>query len=113
MKKEKILKIIEPSLNKQTLYHLGQINNYIDSALREVITHQFESPDDKIKYLANTMTGIRDYTLAVTNENSLRISLINEYLRAEKEEELGNDLQLQEENKSGSLEELPEQDQLN
>jgi len=108
--KEKLKRVIQPILQNQTLYQLNQMKNFVDNSLREVTSKNFENDADKIKYLLNTLYDIRDFVLSQTNENSLRIKLIQEFNKIEEEEILGNSQLQQEENSLLQTEEKSEQD---
>lgn len=108
--KEKLKRVIQPILQNQTLYQLNQMKNFVDNSLREVTSKNFESDADKIKYLLNTLYDIRDFVLSQTNENSLRLKLIQEFNKIEEEEILGNSQLQQEENSLLQKEEKSEQD---
>ena len=109
--REKIKKALQPNLEQQTLYQLNQMKVFVDNSLREVASKNFESDAEKIKYLLNTLYDIRDFVLNQTNENSLRLSLIELIIRIEEEEALGNLQKQQEEKLSLQTEEKLEQDQ--
>ncbi len=106
MKKEQFIKIIKPTLEKQTIYQFTQMKSFVDNSLKETSSKNFENDAEKIKYLIETLHSIRDFTIALTTENSLRINLVNQFNKLQKEIEMGNDLQGHAENKSGSLDVL-------
>jgi hypothetical protein len=108
--KERLQQVLQPVLQNQTLYQLNQMKNFVDNSLREVASRNFENDADKIKYLLNTLYDIRDFVLSQTNENSLRLKLIQQFDKIEEEEILGNSQQ-QEENSLLQTEEVLEQDQ--
>ena len=109
--KEKIREIINPVLQQQTLFQLSQVKKFVDVSLREATSKNFENESDKIKYLLDTLYNIRDFVLAQTTENSVRISLINQFKKIEEEEIMGNLQKQQEEKLSLQTEEKSEQDQ--
>ena len=90
MTKEKFIDIIKPTLEKQTVYQFNQMKSFVDSSLKEVASKSFESDAEKIKYLIETLHSIRDFSLALTTENSLRIGLLNQFNNMEEEIEMGN-----------------------
>ena len=109
--KEKIREIINPVLQQQTLFQLSQVKKFVDVSLREATSKNFENESDKIKYLLDTLYNVRDFVLAQTTENSVRISLINQFKKIEEEEIMGNLQKQQEEKLSLQTEEKSEQDQ--
>ena len=106
---DKLRLVLEPVLQQQTLYQLGQMKAFVDNSLREVASKRFENDADKIKYLLNTLYDIRDFVLSQTNENSVRLKLIQQFKKIEEEEILGNSQLNQEENLSMTEEEKLEQ----
>ena len=90
--------VVQPVLQKQTLFQLNQLKSFVDSSLTETLAKNFENDEDKIKYLLDTLYSIRDFVLAQTTENSLRLRLMQEFHKIELEATLGNDQQQQEEN---------------
>lgn len=109
--KERLRQALQPVLQNQTLYQLNQMKTFVDSSLREVASRNFENDADKIKYLLNTLYDIRDFVLSQTNENSLRLKLIQQFDKIEEEEILGNSQLQQEEKSLLQTEEKLEQDQ--
>ena len=89
---------VKPVMQKQSLFQLSQIKSFVDSTLRAVLTQNFESEADKIKYLLDTLYNIRDFVLAQTTENSLRQRLIQEFQKIEEAAMMGNLQQRQEKN---------------
>tara|TARA_B100001057_G_C22495261_1_gene811823 strand:- start:382 stop:723 length:342 start_codon:yes stop_codon:yes gene_type:complete len=112
MKEKKIRELIQPTLNKQTLFQLSQLKSFVDSSLKEALSNSFESEADKIKYLLNTLYNIRDFVLTQAAENSVRLALIQQFEKIKQEEILGNDTQQQEEKLSQPEEEKLDQDLL-
>ena len=108
---EKLRQVLQPILQNQTLYQLNQIKDFVDNSLKEVASRNFENEPDKIKYLLNTLYDIRDFVLNQTKENSLRVSLIQQFNKIEEAEVLGNLQQRQEEKSSPPTEEKSEPDQ--
>ena len=106
MTKENFINIIKPTLEKQTLYQFNQMKSFVDNSLKEVASKQFETDADKIKYLVETLHNIRDFTIALTTENSLRVGLVNQFNKLQEEIELGNDTVVQEKNQGQKLDEL-------
>ena len=108
---EKLKQVVAPRLSQETLVQLNQMKTFVDASLKEVCSQSFESEADKIKYLLNTLYNIRDFVLTQTTDNSLRISLIQQFQKIEEEEILGNDLQGQDEstlkNPEGNSEQSP------
>ena len=90
--------VVQPVLQKQTLFQLNQLKSFVDSSLTETLAKNFENDEDKIKYLLDTLYSIRDFVLAQTTENSLRLRLMQEFHKIELEATLGSDQQQQEEN---------------
>ena len=90
--------VVQPVLQKQTLFQLNQLKSFVDSSLTETLAKNFENDEDKIKYLLDTLYSIRDFVLSQTTENSLRLRLMQEFHKIELEATLGNDQQQQEEN---------------
>ena len=90
MTKEKFIEIIKPTLEKQTVYQFNQMKSFVDSSLKEVSSKNFESDAEKIKYLIETLHSIRDFSIALTTENSLRMGLLNQFNKMEEELEMGN-----------------------
>lgn len=94
MSKKEFRKVTMPYLEKQTQYQFSQIKLFIDSALVNSVSKNFETPDEKIKYLYTSLNDVRDFILNQTVENSVRINLIrafDELEAVEKEEQLGNE----------------------
>lgn len=106
MTKEKFIDIIKPTLEKQTLYQFNQMKSFIDSSLKEVSSKNFENDTEKIKYLIETLHSIRDFSLALTTENSLRLGLMNQFNKMQEELEMGNGTNEQEKNQGQRLDEL-------
>ena len=106
MTKEKFIDIIKPTLEKQTLYQFNQMKSFVDNSLKEVASKQFETDSDKIKYLVETLHNIRDFTIALTTENSLRVGLVNQFNKMQEEIEMGNDTGVQVQKSEKNLEEL-------
>lgn len=106
MTKEKFIDIIKPTLEKQTLYQFNQMKSFVDNSLKEVASKQFETDSDKIKYLVETLHNIRDFTIALTTENSLRVGLVNQFNKMQEEIEMGNDTGVQAQKSEKNLEEL-------
>ena len=77
--KDLFKKALEPVMEKQTLYQLGQIKTYVDSTLTEALSKNFENDIDKTKYLSDALHTISDFVLSQTVENSLRLKLIQEF----------------------------------
>mgnify|MGYP001238360464 CR=1 FL=1 len=90
MQKEQFVNLIKPTLEKQTLFQFSQMKSFVDHALKEVVAKNFDNEEEKIKYLLDTLYNIRDFALALNNENSLRLSLIQQIEKIEKEAALGN-----------------------
>ena len=107
---KKLRQALQPILQQQTLYQLNQMKNFVDASLKEVASRKFENENDKIRYLLNTLYDIRDFVLNQTNENSVRLSLIQQFDKIEEEELLGNFQPKQEENSLLQTEEKLEQD---
>ena len=95
MTKENFINIIKPTLEKQTLYQFNQMKTFVDNSLKEVSSRQFETDAEKIKYLVETLHNIRDFSISLTTENSLRINLVNQFNKIQKEIEVGNDTDAQ------------------
>lgn len=108
---DKLRQVLQPVLQNQTLYQLNQMKSFVDNSLREVASKNFENDADKIKYLLNTLYDIRDFVLSQTNENSVRLLLIQQFNKIEEEELLGNSQLQQEENSLLQTEEKLEQGQ--
>jgi hypothetical protein len=96
---------VQPVMQKQTLFQLNQLKSFVDDTLKEVVSQNFKSDADKIKYLLNTLYNIRDFILAQTTENSLRVRLIQEFQKIEEETIVGNSHQRQEKNSLTQTEE--------
>jgi len=111
MKKEDFIELIMPVTSRQALQQTSQVKSFVDNALREVACNQFDLESEKIRYLVDALHSIRDFTIALTTENSLRVSLMQQFESIEREIDLGNDSALQEENKQQKTEESLEQDQ--
>lgn len=89
---------VQPVMQKQTLFQLNQLKSFVDGTLKEAVSQNFKSDADKIKYLLDTLYNIRDFVLAQTTENSLRLRLIQEFQKIEEETMMGNSQQRQEKN---------------
>ena len=113
MIQEKFKIATKPNMTEQTLFQITQMKNFVDSTLKQAVAKDFKSEEEKIKYLLDSLYNIRDFCLTVTNENSLRLRLLQQFEEIEKEIEMGNDLQEQEEKSLENLEEDSEQNQLN
>ena len=94
--KDLFKKAVKPVMQKQALFQLSQIKSFVDGTLQAVLSQNFESDTDKIKYLLDTLYNIRDFVLAQTTENSLRQRLILEFQKIEDEAVMGNSQQRQE-----------------
>ena len=92
-----MIKAVQPQLGNQSLYQLSQMKAFVDIALKEVVSQNFDNDADKIKYLLEVLYNIRDFVLSQTTENSVRMGLIEQFKKIEEEIELGNELQKQEE----------------
>ena len=93
--KAKIRELINPIMQKQTLQQLNQMKLFVDTSLKEAASKNFDSETEKIKYLLDTLYNIRDFVLAQTTENSVRMNLIKQFNKIEEEQIMGNDQQLQ------------------
>ena len=111
MEKEDFVKLIMPVTSRHSLHQTSQVRSFVDNALREVACNQFNSESEKIRYLIDALYSIRDFTIALTTENSLRVSLMQQFENIESEIELGNGTDLPEENAQQKVEESLEQDQ--
>ena len=107
----KFKKIVKPNLENQTLYQMQQMKTFVDRALQTAGSQNFNSDTEKIKYLLESLNTIRDFILTQTTENSLRLSLIQQFQEAEEEIKMGNDSQLQEEKALQKVEEKLVQNQ--
>jgi hypothetical protein len=94
--KDLFKKAVKPVMQKQALFQLSQIKSFVDGTLQAVLSQNFESDTDKIKYLLDTLYNIRDFVLTQTTENSLRQRLILEFQKIEDEAVMGNSQQRQE-----------------
>ena len=83
---EKFKQAVAPRLSQETLVQLNQMKSFVDTSLKEACSQNFESEADKIKYLLNTLYNIRDFVLTQTTDNSLRLTLIQQFQEIEKEE---------------------------
>ena len=101
---------IQPVLQKQTLFQLSQLKSFVDSSLKEALSKSFENDADKIKYLLDTLYNIRDFVLAQTTENSLRLRLVQEFQQIEEAAIMGNSQQHQEKSSLMQTEEKSEPD---
>ena len=108
--KDKFKNITMPVMEKQTLFQLSQLKTFVDTSLKDVASKKFETEEAKIKYLLDTLYNIRDFVLSQTVENSLRLSLIQQFNKIEEEEILGNSQKMQEGNLLKNKEEKLEQD---
>lgn len=108
--KDKFKKVILPGLSSQTLYQLTQMKAFVDDNLKIAMSKNFESDQEKIKFLMTALQSIRDFVLTQTTENSVRISILKQIQEIEERDLLGNSLQQQEENSSLQTEERLEQD---
>ena len=88
------------------MYQFNQMKSFVDNSLKEVASKQFETDADKIKYLVETLHNIRDFTIALTTENSLRVGLINQFNKMQEEIEMGNDTDVQAQKSEKNLQEL-------
>jgi len=103
---------VQPVLQKQTIFQLNQLKSFVDASLKEALAKSFNNDSDKIKYLLDTLYNIRDFVLAQTTENSLRLRLIQEFEKIESESIVGNSQQHQEKNSLMQTEEKLEPDPL-
>ena len=62
--KEKYLLATGPRLNSQTLQQLGQIKSFVDSSLREAMSLNFETEQERTQYFIRTIQQLRDYLFA-------------------------------------------------
>ena len=99
-----------PKLATQTLVQLNDVKSFVDVALKNSVSQSFDTESEKIKYLVSVLYNIRDFVLTQTNENSVRISLIQQFSQLE-EEMLGNESQELVSKSSEKIEENLEQDQ--
>lgn len=113
MTKENFINIIKPTLEKQTLYQFNQMKTFVDNSLKEVASRQFETDAEKIKYLVETLHNIRDFSISLTTENSLRINLVNQFNKIQKEIEMGNDTDEQQKKSEQKIGDLLAQDRSN
>ena len=109
---KKIKQASAPVLSKQTLQQFSQLKQFIDSNLKEAMSKNFETDEEKVKYLHNTLLDLRDFMLAQITENSLRINLINQFNQIEAEELEGNSHSSLEEKLLNQAEESLEQNPL-
>jgi len=110
MLKEKIIQATKPVVSQDSIVELNKLKVFIDASLKECFVQNFSDEKEKTQYLITTLYQIRDFVISRTIENSVRQSLISEFQKIEKEIELGNDLQLQEENQFKRIEESPDAD---
>lgn len=103
---------VQPVLQKQTIFQLNQLRSFVDASLKEALAKSFNNDSDKIKYLLDTLYNIRDFVLAQTTENSLRLRLVQEFEKIESESIVGNSQQHQEKNSLMQTEEKLEPDPL-
>ena len=89
--KEKYLLATGPRLNSQTLQQLGQIKSFVDSSLREAMSLNFETEQERTQYFIRTIQQLRDYLFAEITENSLRARLIQEFKKIDEENVINQD----------------------
>ena len=104
---------VQPVLQKQTLFQLDQIKSFVDASLKETLSKNFENDTNKIKYLLDTLYNIRDFVLAQTTENSLRLNLLKQFDQIASDVQSGNDQQHQEKNSLMKTEEKLDPDRSN
>ena len=109
VKEKEFKKLISPVVENQTLYQLNQMKIFIDNALKETASKNFSSDQEKIKYLIETLHNIRDFSLALTTENSVRLRIMSEFKMLEEKAKLGNDLGDQKEKRFQNPKEKSEQ----
>ena len=97
MTREKFIQIIEPTVEQHSLLQFDQLKAFVDNSLKEVASKNFESAEDKIRYLIGSLQSIRDFSVALTTENSMRLSMIKQFNKLEEELTLGNESNKQEE----------------
>jgi hypothetical protein len=110
MLEKKFKDLLMPKLATQTLVQLNDVKSFVDVALKNSVSQSFDTESEKIKYLVSVLYNIRDFVLTQTNENSVRISLIQQFSQLE-EEMLGNESQELVSKSSEKIEENLEQDQ--
>ena len=86
--KEKYLLVASPRLNSQTLQYLAQLKSFVDASLKEVMSLNFETEQERTQYFIQTIHQIRDYLFAEINENSLRTRLIQEFKKIDEESKM-------------------------
>ena len=111
MKKQQIEKIIKTTVASQTIYQFKQLKSFIDESLKQVASKSFENDAEKIKHLLSTLYNVRDFSLTLTTENSVRNKILSDIKKMEEELELGNELEKQKEKLSQITDEQLEQDQ--
>ena len=87
---DKMKKLSSPTLNQETLQQFSQLKSFIDANLKEIVSKNFESDEEKVKYLHNVLLDLRDFMLTQINDNSFRIRLMQQFNKLEEEELLGN-----------------------
>ena len=60
--------VVQPVLQKQTLFQLNQLKSFVDSSLTETLAKNFENDEDKIKYLLDTLYSIRELEATLGND---------------------------------------------
>lgn len=108
--KDKIKKTIMPVLSDQTIFHLTQMKSFVDNNLKEAMSKNFKSDQQKIKFLMTALQSISEFVLAQTTENSVRISILKQIKDIEEQDFLGNSQKMPEEKLLNRTGEKLEQD---
>jgi adenosyl cobinamide kinase/adenosyl cobinamide phosphate guanylyltransferase len=112
MSEENIIKLIRSQIPEQTIFQLTQVKTFIDNSLKEILCRSFEKEEDKIKYLIEILQNLRDFTVVITNEDTVRNNIVKQIMKSNNEIKLGNESEQQEKSQSQSLEENSAPNQL-
>ena len=113
MTEEDIIKLIRSQIPEQTVFQLTQVKTFVNNSLKEIICRNFEKEEDKIKYLIEMLQNIGDFVTSIVNEKSVRNKLVNQFVQANNEIKLGNELEQQEKSQLQNPKENLEPSRLN
>lgn len=89
---EQVKKVLSSSIvDEKAQKKFDHLKAFVNGSIKEALTKNFESQEEKISFLTSTMIQINDYLTSEATENSLKVSLIEVFNQIEekvkKEEE--------------------------
>tara|TARA_R110002153_G_scaffold16136_3_gene57096 strand:- start:13031 stop:13306 length:276 start_codon:yes stop_codon:yes gene_type:complete len=72
-------------LSEQTKLHLTNIKKFVDGTINDVVVNDFNSNDDKVRYLVSSLIRLHDFVTSQFTEDSVK-SIVREYSKENIEE---------------------------